>query len=239
MSLSTLIERIAGKQQEREQARAADFRGIVQQIAAGKEPDADRVDAVLREAGKTLDDLREAVERLQARRRLREQLDGLPKLAAERREIEKQIAAADNTLADAEQKHAEVTAPLHARLVQVREASWAAESAKTQLVQTCTDPALVAQKRDVELQLTQARKEVSDLRNAISDYRDRARNEHGLAEQAQRIVHGEQQVQEHQERAKRHERSADGYQAQLLRAEKAVASLERQEQSIREQMLAP
>jgi predicted nucleic acid-binding Zn-ribbon protein len=67
---------------------------------------------VLREAGKTLDDLREAVERLQARRRLREQMDELPKLAAERQEIEKQLAAADNILADAEQQHSEVTAPL-------------------------------------------------------------------------------------------------------------------------------
>lgn len=239
MSLTTLIDKIMGKQQEREKARTADFQTIVRQIVTGKEPDPDRVDAVLADAGKSLDDLREAVERLQARRRLREQLDQLPKLAAERQQVEKEIEAADNALTDAEQKHAEMTAPLHARLVQVREGSWAAESAKTQLVQTCTDPALLAQMRDVESQLTQARKEVSDLRNTISDYRDRARNEHAAAEQAQRIVHGEQQVQEHQERAKRHERTADGCQAQLLRAEKAVATLERQERAIRDQMLVP
>ena len=194
---------------------------------------------MLREAGKTLDDLREAVERLQARRRLREQMDELPKLAAERQEIEKQLAAADNILADAEQQHSEVTAPLRARLVQIREASWAAESAKTQLVQTCDEPALVAQMRDVEAKLTQARKDVSDLRNTINDYRDRARNESALAERAQRIVHGEEQVKEHQERAKRYERSADGCQAQLLRAEKAVAGLERQERAVRDQMLVP
>jgi hypothetical protein len=46
-------------------------------------------------------------------------------------------------------------------------------------------------------------------------------------------------VKEHQERAKRYERSADGCQAQLLRAEKAVAGLERQERAIRDQMLVP
>jgi hypothetical protein len=57
--------------------------------------------------------------------------------------------------------------------------------------------------------------------------------------QAQRIVHGEQQVQEHLERAKRHERAADGCQAQLLRVERAVATLERQERAIRDQMLVP
>ena len=40
MSLTTLIDKIMGKQQEREKARAADFQSIVEQIAAGKEPDA-------------------------------------------------------------------------------------------------------------------------------------------------------------------------------------------------------
>jgi uncharacterized protein YlxW (UPF0749 family) len=114
--------------------------------------------------------------------------------------FEKQLAAADNILADAEQQHSEVTAPLRARLVRIREASWAAESAKTQLVQTCDEPALVAQMRDAEAKLTQARKEVSDLRNTLSDYRDRARNESALAEKAERIVHGEDHVKEHQER---------------------------------------
>jgi hypothetical protein len=44
---------------------------------------------------------------------------------------------------------------LRGRLVQILEASWAAESAKTQLVQTCDEPALVAQMRDVEGKLTQ------------------------------------------------------------------------------------
>ena len=57
-----------------------------------------------------------------ARRRLREQLDEPPKLTAERQQVEKQIAAADEVLADAEQTHAEVTGPLHARLAETRRA---------------------------------------------------------------------------------------------------------------------
>jgi hypothetical protein len=38
---------------------------------------------------------------------------------------------------------------------------------------------------------------------------------------------------------KRHERTAAGCPARLLRADKAITALERQEQSIREQMLVP
>ena len=62
MSIATMIERIVGKQQERQAARAADFRSVVVQIADGKEPDADFVAQVLHEAGKSLDDLQKAVE---------------------------------------------------------------------------------------------------------------------------------------------------------------------------------
>lgn len=238
-SLITLIDKIVGKQQERAQAREADYLAIVQQIAAGKEPDADRVDALLREAGKTLENLTEDVERLQQRHRLREQVDELPRLAAERQQVEKQIAAADEALADAEQTHAEVTAPLAARVVELREAMWAAEAAKRQLAEGCTDPVLLAHKRDIESQLDRLRRDSVNLRNAISDSRDRARNEQALAEQAQRIVHGEQQAKEHQDLAKRHERTVAGYEAELAKVEKAIAALERREQAVRDQMLAP
>jgi hypothetical protein len=115
MSLSTLIDKIMGKQQERERVRAADFRCIVQQIAAGEEPDADRVDAVLREAGKTPDDLRVAVEKLQRRRELKAKLDSMPKLVAQRRDVERKMADANRILEQAEQRHLEETAPLEAR----------------------------------------------------------------------------------------------------------------------------
>ena len=46
-------------------------------------------------------------------------------------------------------------------------------------------------------------------------------------------------MKEHQENAKRHERSADGCWPQLFFAEKAITKLERQQQSIRDQMLVP
>ncbi len=239
MSLTTLIDKVLGKQREREQARAADFQSIVRQIAAGKEPDADRVDDVLADAGKTLDDLRQAVERLQTRSRLRERIDELPKIAAEREQIEKQIAAADQVLADAERTHDEVTAPLIARMAELREASWTAQSAKAELLRTCLDPGLLDQMEDTESQLKHWRRNAAELRDVINDHRDRARIEQDRAEQAKRIVRGEEQVKEHLENAKRHERTVAGCEAQLVRAEKEIAKLERQQETIREQMLVP
>ena len=107
MSLSILLERIAGKQRQREQTRVNNFRSLVQVIAAGKEPDADHVDRVLASAGKTLADLKTAVEQYQHRVELRARLDALPKLEAEQREILKQIEKANAVLTEAEDRHSE------------------------------------------------------------------------------------------------------------------------------------
>ena len=130
MHLGALLEKIAGHQHERDQARQDDFRGIVAQIADGKEPDAELVDRVLREAGKSLDDLRKAAELLHKRRTLYEQVARMPKLAAEREEVQAKLAVANQALKQAEKQHDETTAPLRARLWEIKEATWAGASAR-------------------------------------------------------------------------------------------------------------
>jgi hypothetical protein len=67
MSLTSLFEKIAGKQKQRAKARVNDFRALVRSIGTGQEPDADQVERVLSDAGRSLDDLRDAVERYQPR----------------------------------------------------------------------------------------------------------------------------------------------------------------------------
>ena len=64
MSLTNLFAKIAGRHQERVQTRKADYRSLVTAIADGKEPDPELVDQILADSGKTLDDLRTAVELL-------------------------------------------------------------------------------------------------------------------------------------------------------------------------------
>ncbi len=51
MTIASLFDKIAGRQKQREQSRADDYLGLVKTIAAGKEPDADRVDTVLAATG--------------------------------------------------------------------------------------------------------------------------------------------------------------------------------------------
>jgi len=62
MNLTSLVDKIARRHKEREQHRINDYRSLVQAIATGHEPDEDQVDRVRQDAGKSLDDLRGAVD---------------------------------------------------------------------------------------------------------------------------------------------------------------------------------
>jgi len=71
------------------------------------------VERVPSDAGNLLDDLRAAVELYQKRFAMRTLVNSMPKLEAERKEIEWQLSRADAALEAAEQHHTETTSPLH------------------------------------------------------------------------------------------------------------------------------
>jgi predicted nucleic acid-binding Zn-ribbon protein len=239
MQLTALFDKIAGRQREREHARQIDFRTIVIQIADGREPDADHVDRVLRDTDKTLDDLRQEVEHLQRRRELRDRVDQVPVLAAERKEIEKQLEAANQALDDAEEKHTETTEPLITRLSEIRDATIGADAAKRELVGTCTDADLLDELNAVCAKLSTAHSDATKCRDVVKHYRDQARGERDAAERAKSIWRGEDQVEEHLEQAKLLEQKVTEHEVELAKIEKRIAKLEREEADIRERMLVP
>ncbi|MFO0975808.1 MAG: hypothetical protein U0996_05380 [Planctomycetaceae bacterium] len=61
MNVTQLIEKIAGRQKERQPQTVQSYRDLVKQIAGDKEPDPASVEATLEAAGKSLDDLQKAV----------------------------------------------------------------------------------------------------------------------------------------------------------------------------------
>jgi hypothetical protein len=123
-------------------------------------------------------------------------------LAAERKEIEAKIAAADKALDEADAKHTEVTVPLHGRLQEIRDAMWAAESAKNDLWLTCEDPVLKTQLAEVQASLAAARQETADLRRQIDDWKAQVKSDRVAVEQAKRMLNGEKRVEEARDLAK-------------------------------------
>src|SRR5690349_149143 len=88
MGLQTLIQRIAGRQIERQEVGRQSYRDILQRIAAGEEPSVDDVEHALNAAGKSVDELKADVQRLEEEARWRKEAGRLESLLAEKRSLE-------------------------------------------------------------------------------------------------------------------------------------------------------
>jgi methyl-accepting chemotaxis protein len=235
MSITNLFDKIAGRQQQREKARIDDFRGLVRAIAEGKEPDADRVDTVLHDAGRTLDDLRSAVERLQKRRAMKAQLDTMPKLEAEKADLEAKIGKAAEVLSAAEAKFTETVNPLRWRLDAIKSELHQTWSLTQALVESCPYPELAERARQIDQartethdEATRLHREIEEHVKAISQYKSQAEMSTFRPHQA-----------EYLDRAKHRENRLAETHAKVKETLKRAEDLEKQEAAIREQMLVP
>ena len=235
MNLTSLFEKIAGKQKQRDKARVNDFRALVRSIGTGQEPDADQVERVLSDAGKSLDDLRAAVELYQKRFAMRTLVNSLPKLEAKRKEVERQLTKADEALEAAEQHHTETTTPLHGRLEMLRQAMQEAERSRQQLVETCPDEELRQRLADLQRRYDEAHDRSFKLRQVINDCRTWAKSDRAEAANTS-SSHKEQELRE---RAEHRDAKAAECEQELAEVLKQLASLEKQMQAARDAMLEP
>lgn len=161
--LTSLLEKIVGRQQERERARVTSYRQMVAQIAAGKDMNDEDVDRLLITTGKSTDDLKASVELHHRRVALRAQMDRLPEIEKERAKVSKQFAEAQAVLDAAHGKYEETAGPLRGRSEFLKQEESAARDARQKLVDCCPYEELLA-----ELQEVYARqKEVHDRRNKL------------------------------------------------------------------------
>lgn len=247
MSLTTLLEKIAGRHQERQQSRKADYRSLVTAIADGKEPDPELVDQILADSSKSLDDLRTAVELLTKRRELRRAVDQQPKLQMEREQIDKQIQRADAELTAAEQRHQETTYPLLCRRDEIRDAMMEADRAKRELERTCADEDLLAELASVGTTLANLRNQVGELERSITAHRQRAADlraaAHELLNPREVSTRDESaartQATDLRSRANHHETQIPNIERQLDCVRDQIAASEQSEATLRNRLLVP
>jgi hypothetical protein len=235
MNVTTLLEKIAGKQRLREQARVNDFRTLVKMIATGHEPDVEQVDSILSESGKSIDDLRCLVELYQARVALRKQFDELPRLEAERKDIIEKINKADEALDAAERKHEEVTGPLRGRLEFVGRAMEESTRARQLLWDNCADDKLRSRLIDLESQWADSNGQIAKLRQIVNHLRACAKSDNVEASRSP----DSGRVRELTERASSREAKAAEREAELAEQLKRYEDLEKQIQQVRDAMLEP
>ena len=235
MNMTTLLDKIAGRQQERLQAREDDFSQLVVQITDGQEPDADHIEYVLDDNQKTIDDLRKSVEILQRRRNLKSKADQAPDFFMERKRIESEIAEADRIFKEADAKHNSTVNPLHFRLRQLKMLTSEAEQARRELWDTCGDDDLVEQLDKVSRSLDEASRRLATMETEARNHCHAAKFEREQAKYAEKKPDADM----HSKEAVRHDNQARPLEVQLPALRQQVADLERQDRNIREKMLVP
>lgn len=235
MNLNTLLDKIAGRHRQRVHERKADFRNLVRQVADGNEPEAEYVDTVLADSGRSIDDLRTAVEALAERRQLRATVDRLPELLAQRKEIERQIAEADKAFEEADALHTETLAPLSAQFDQIKHEMFEAESAKRELERGCDNEQLKAElaeiyamRDDLGVQRSKIEQQASDLRAAARSNRNRLQLTQLRDEKAELA-----------ERADDLEKRARQCDADAAKLKRKIADADRKADEVRIRMLDP
>lgn len=252
MTLTNLLEKIVGRQKERERARVTSYREMVAQIASGKEVDAEIVERLLVVTNKTTDDLAGAVELHQRRVAWRAQLDRVPGIEKEQTEINKQFATAKALLDAAEAKYEETARPLRGREAFLKNEASDARDAGQKLVDCCPYEELRAQLQEVYAR----RKEVHDRRHKLQSdiqmYREHARSLRSQAGEAPSVkgeTHGslrgietrseDGRKQALEQRAAQHEAKVAQLTPALAEAEKEVAALDQREKDVLARMREP
>lgn len=161
----------------RKKARRGDWVKLVRAVVDEKAPSADAIEATLAACEKTFDDLRAACGAIQNRRQWREQLDAYEAAKGERPGLESQIAAAQAALKEAREKFQKTIAPLVERKEQIDKMQATAGTARTMLLKTFADEALLEREQELKQRLNQLRKTL-EAREGFVASKERAGAEH-------------------------------------------------------------
>lgn len=178
MSVITFFEKLAGLQQDKTKQQIVSYRQLVANLATGKEPNPAEVDRLLADTGKSVENLRQEVERYQRRLALKTLVNSVPKLEAERREIDEQIAAANRALEAAEKLNDEVTMPLYATRRGIDQTLAEASRAASELVENCDDADLHRERAEIDAAIQSLGEEQKKLLERATFMEDKARSEY-------------------------------------------------------------
>jgi len=232
MTALSFFEKFIGLQQQRAQTAIAGYRELVAAIATGKEPTPAEVERLLAEADKSLNDLRQDVERYQRRMALKAAVAAMPKLEDERRALDEQIAKADRILKAAEEQHDETTRPLYFRRREVGKALSDGSTAFAELVYSCEDPDLRRELDEFEAELRRLDEHHRHLESRAYQMDRKSREEHHDAEHQMTLP----DTQRGHDRAARYEKEAESLRREAKKAEKAKVDFEKRREGIEQRM---
>ena len=135
--MTDVLEKVTAEHAAMKRKRQERFGQLVQRLASGVESDPAHAAATLDEAGKTPEELKEAVALCRRRQELRSLLDGQGDLVREAADLRRKIQAADQLLGKAEDAHAATSGPLFGQLEAIGTAQVRVAEAERELRRTC------------------------------------------------------------------------------------------------------
>lgn len=231
--MSSVISKIIERQQQREQARKTDWWGLVWSIGDGAEPDADHVERVLTDTGKSTVDLENAVMRYQRRKGL----VGQVLTGAQARQDQTDIGAAleqkGRDLEDLLKRHQATVEPLLARRAANQQLIQDADAARGQLRDSCPYEEGEEIVRSAQFQLKGVEARLRELRDMLSTAEGNARTLEARAEK------GDHHAPAYRQEAEAAKRRAEGYRAELAAASARRDQLVRESEGSAEFFLTP
>jgi hypothetical protein len=147
--------------------RTAAYKRLAVDLLDGGSPDANTVEAIVAEAGKTLTDLKAEIERLRDRRKLLVQMKAGAGLEEKERMAHSAIQAAEAQLQAAHHRHqANCNAPLNV-LAAIEQARLQAQLARGELLRTA-DPVVLAEVSRLNLAIVGFDAKIQTLQCAVS-----------------------------------------------------------------------
>jgi flagellar biosynthesis chaperone FliJ len=237
MAKTTVLERLQRKLGDQQKRAAATYLEAVREIADGREPDADSLATVLRETGKTLEQLASDVETVKLRRRWADQAAAVPALQAELAEHQAAIAKANAELEAAERRYEEITTGPAWECQRIQDELAAADRAKDSLAKSCLDGEALGELAAAREELQAKREERFELHN------QRQRKQKALADVRDALASFKPIHEADRELWQREAAELEGELAELDKVEaglnQAVAKLEAAETAAAERLLVP
>lgn len=162
--LTELLSKVVSRRKAREGAAVAGFDELVQRLADNEQVDDEEVDRVLDEAGKTVEDMRKAVELIQKRREWRKILGTEREATEAAQALEQERRGNDLGLVHARQYHAQKAAELDAKFAEQIQPRLSAIAQAKHKLQT-TAHGVEEKDRPLAEEATRLTKELSGLVN--------------------------------------------------------------------------
>jgi hypothetical protein len=236
-----MLKELLSELESRRKDRETDFWATARKLAAGEKVTAAAVEKLLAESGKTPTELQAAVELMAQRARWNEQRRKAASLEKEQAALRDRVGAEDKKLSAAETAHADATAPLYARLDQIKAAIGDAGDARRNLIRTCPHAEHKAALATVTQRLIELRAPAAALRERGELLKQADREDETARRMAEGIVPGTRttRIEQLREQAAHLRKAGQEALALLPDAQREIEKTERDEEAVYERMARP